>query len=817
MIPPDGGPAEGRPGAGAGRGTTGTGGSMVQARVVEDPRAHRAAQVVGPALAILALQVVAFPMPGGVYVLGAIVGLLGALVAVGMALIYRANRILNFAQSDLGAVPTVLAAYLVAFSGLNYLLSVTLGLLAAVTLGAAVELLVIRRFFRASRLILTVATIGLSQLLTVAALLLPSVWGERPSTQQIDVPFTATFTVDPIIFNADHLVALIVAPLALVAVAVFLRSSAYGIAVRASAERADRASLLGIPVRRIQTLVWAIAALLSFVGVFLRAGIVGLPVVTSLSAGALLFALAAVMLGRLTDLPAIALSAVALGILEQGVVWNNPRSPEMVYPIVAGVILVALLVRRRGAARTEHDGASSWQTADEVRPIPRELRGVGEVRTVVWGGGIALVAAVVALPLWLGPGDTLKASAVAVFAIIALSIVVLTGWAGQVSLGQMSFAAVGGAVAGHVTSELGFDLAIALVAGGIAGALVAVVVGLPALRLRGLFLAVTTLAFALATSTWLLNGKHFGWVPRNRVERDTIFGAIDLSAQRSMYWLCVVCLGLALLAVRGIRRSRTGRVLLSQRENERGAQAFGINVTRAKLTAFALSGFLAAFAGGLLVHLQQQYSDLLFSPAESLNVFTSAVVGGLGSMTGALLGALYLQGGKWFLPANWQLLPSAVGVLVVLMVLPGGLGGLVFRVRDLWLRSVARRHGIIVPSLLADVRQDPEPLVHAEEAVEHADGAGAPVATVRRADEEADGEAVGEAVGEEARLATAVAPDPSGNGRRPSGSGTAVAGDTGDTGDTADTADTGDTADTADTGDTGDAGDAATAGAGGSP
>ncbi len=692
---------------------------MAKARVMEDARVRRALQVVGPAAAILALQVVAFPMPAGVYLLGVIIGLLGALVAVGMALIYRANRILNFAQSDLGAVPTVLVVYLVAFSGLNYFLSVTLGILAAITLGAVIEMLIIRRFFRASRLILTVVTIGLSQLLTVAALVLPSVWDRQASTQQIDVPFSSSFTVDPIVFNADHLVALVVAPLALVAVAVFLRSTAYGIAVRASAERADRASLLGIPVRRLQTLVWAIAALLSFIGLFLKAGIVGLPVITGLTVGALLFALTALMLGRLTDLPAIALAAVALGVLEQGVVWNNPRNPELIYPVLAAVILVGLVVRRRGVARTEHDGASSWQSADEVRPIPRELRRQPEVRAVLWGGGTAIAAAVLALPLWLGPGDTLKASAVAVFALIALSIIVLTGWAGQVSLGQMSFAAVGGAVGGYVTSEWGLDLAIALVVAGVVGSLVAVVVGLPALRLRGLFLAVTTLAFAMATSTWLLNDKHFDWVPNERIERDVIFGAIDISSQRAMYWLCVACLGLALLAVRGIRHSRTGRVLLSQRENERGAQAFGVNVTRAKLTAFALSGFLAAFAGCLLVHLQQQFSGLLFAPAESFNVFTSAVVGGLGSLSGAVLGALYLQGGQWFLPGEWQLLPSALGVLVVLMVLPGGLGGLVFRLRDHWLRSVARRNGIIVPSLLADVRQEPEPLVHAEEAVEH--------------------------------------------------------------------------------------------------
>ena len=122
-------------------------------------------------------------------------------------------------------------------------------------------------------------------------------------------------------------------------------------AVRASAERGDRASLLGIPVKALQTLVWALASLLSFIGLFLRAGIVGLPVLTLLSFGALLFALAALMLGRLTNLPAIALSAVALGVLEQAVVWNNPRSPELVYPVVAGVVLVALFVRRKSTGR----------------------------------------------------------------------------------------------------------------------------------------------------------------------------------------------------------------------------------------------------------------------------------------------------------------------------------------------------------------------------------------------------------------------------------------------------------------------------------
>ena len=146
-------------------------------------------------------------------------------------------------------------------------------------------------------------------------------------------------------------------------------------------------------------------------------------------------------------------------------------------------------------------------------------------------------------------------------------------------------------------------------------------------------------------------------------------------------------------------------MLIAVRDNERGAAAYAIPVLRAKLTGFALSGFLAAVAGCLLVHVNQAYTEGPFVAAESLGVFTAAVVGGLGSAAGAVLGALYLNGGIWFLPEHWRLLPSAVGVLAVLLVLPGGLGSLLYRGRDALLRRIARRRGIVVASLMADERR----------------------------------------------------------------------------------------------------------------
>lgn len=677
----------------------------LRAAVDERPALARTLTVLGPAAALLVVQQLLFPAPAGVMLRGVIVGLLGALMAVGMGLIYRANRILNFAQSDLGGLPGALAVLLITFSGLNYFLAFGVGLVAAVVVGAVVELAIIRRFFRAPRLILTVATIGLSQLLAVGALLLPLLWDERPSTFRIDAPVEISFEVSPIIFSANDLLALVMAPLAMLAVGLWLRFSDVGVAVRASAESADRANLLGIPVKRLQTVVWVVATVLSFLALFLRAGIIGLPFGSAFTFTLLLSALAALMLGRLTDLPAIAATAVALGVLELAVDWNA-ESPLLIDPIIGLVIVVGLLVQRRTTSRAQTQAASTWQAAEDVRPIPEEVARLPEVRALRLGGGAVLLGMAVALPNYLGAEDSLKASAVLIFAIVGVSIVMLTGWAGQVSLGQMGFVGAGAAVAAVATSEWGLDLTLALPIAGLVGAAIAVVVGLPALRLQGLFLAVTTLAFTLAMSSYFLNEAFFDWIPSGRVDRPPLLGRVSLDSPTRMYYLVLVVLLLVLLAARGIRSSRTGRVLIALRENERSAQSFGVSVTRAKLSAFALSGFIAAVAGGLLLEHQQAFSPELYGPFESFNVFIATVVGGLGSLAGGVFGALFLRGAQWFLPTRWQALAAPVGVLVVLMVVPGGIGGLWFQMRDSVLRQIARRRGLLVPSLVADAAPD---------------------------------------------------------------------------------------------------------------
>jgi branched-chain amino acid transport system permease protein len=633
----------------------------------------------------------------------------------------------------------VLVVNLVAFSGLSYWLAFPLGLVAAGVVGALVELLIIRRFFDAPRLILTVATIGIATLLAACGLLLPRLWGERPQSLPLDIPWDVNLTIDPIVLNGDDLVALIVAPLAMVLLALFLRRTDIGVAVRAAAERADRASLLGVPVKRLETVVWVVAALLAFVGAYLRAGVVGLPIGGSIvTFGFLLRTLAALVLGRMTDLPAVAAVAVAIGLLDQGIGWNA-SSPLLADPIIGAVVVVALLLRGRNPGRATGVTTSTWQAVEEVRPVPPELRRLPEVRGTAVVITVLVAAVALGLPLVLDAGQSLLASATLLFGMVGLSLFVLTGWAGQVSLGQMGFVGLGAALGAVATGEWGLDLSLALLVTGLAGAFTAVLVGLPALRLRGLLLAVTTLAFSLAMSSYFLNRQFFDWIPTGRVERPPLFGRIDYDSPTGVYYLVLACLAVVIVALHGIRRSRSGRVMIAVRENETAARSFAVDVTRVKLMSFALSGFIAAVAGCLFVHHQQAFALDTYNPFTSFQVFIMVVIGGLGSMVGVLLGALYINAANWLLPSEWRFFASSLGVLLVLMILPSGLAGGLVRLRDLLLRTVARRRRIIVPSLLADrgpeaasAEAEPEPGPDGPPAVEDpptsvtaADGAGA--------------------------------------------------------------------------------------------
>ena len=658
-----------------------------------------------------AVTVWPYPAPLGIILNGALVGGRIALIALGIALVYRSNRVINFAAADLGVAPATLTVMLVLGFSWNYWLGAIVGLASALVLGALTELIVIRRFRNAPRLILTVATIGVSQILLYIAFGIPGWLGGDTLSglgQRLAPPFTINWSFGGTIFNANDIVTLVTVPLCLIALTLFLTKSQTGTAVRAAAERSDRAAMLGIPVGRVQTIVWIIASTLAFIAIFLRAGTVGLPIGSALGPAFLIQAIGAAVIGSFERFPTIAIASVAIGILDQCNTFQSGNRPAFNDVALFLIVLIALLFAKR-ASTTRAGDVSTWKAVGEVKRVPPEIAQLPEVRFALWGFGLVIIGALIALPAFLAESRLSLASVMAIFSMVALSLVVLTGWAGQVSLGQVAFMAIGGAVGGALTSNEGWDISLAMLVAGLVGAAVAVVIGYPAIRRRGLTLAVITLAFALVTQTYLLNREFFGgWLPDSRIERPDIFGIISIKSETSFYYFSLVVLGLMMLAARGIRRSRTGRALVAIRENENAARSYGIDAVRTTVVAFAISGFMAAVAGVLFVHEQNGLGTAPYHPSESLIAFSTVVIGGLGSIPGAVLGAFYIRGAQYFLPGNWQLIASGAGVVLVLWLLPGGLGAALVRARDAYLRWVAARRGILVPSLLADRRVEIE-------------------------------------------------------------------------------------------------------------
>ncbi len=645
--------------------------------------------------------------PAGVVLQGAVFGSLYAFGAVGIVLVYRATRIVNFAQAELGSIAAVVAVHLGAQRGWNYFATVAIGLVLAALGGAAVERLIIRRFRNAPRLILAVVTIGVAQILNGASIVLAIRLSKDAATGTFVTPFGGKFVVHPITFGGDYIVAIVVVPLVLGAFGWFLRSTDHGVAVRAAADSTDRAQLCGIPVRRLSTLVWTIAGVLSALAVILRVPITGFISFTSISLGGtslLVRTLAAAVIARMESLTVAAVAAVGLGVFEAIAAWNTGNA-TIVDALLVAVILLALLGQRRRERREEETAlhTTRFQALREVRPIPAELSSLPEVRIGRAVMLIGILAFAVTLPVWLSPSREQLASIVLVYAIVAVGLVVLTGWAGQISLGHWALVGIGGAATAALHVRQGWDLFYALPAGVLISGLVALLIGLPALRIRGPFLAVSTLAFALTASTFILQPRHLPWFVTERFDRPVLWGRVTLEQDWRLYVIALVALVVVIAVVRSLRRSRAGRVLIAVRDNEPAAQAVGVPATRLKLVAFVISGAIAGLAGSVYVIVQNGVRPDAFGPEVSLRIFSMAVIGGLGSVPGAILGAVYVRGAEFFLPSGWALVASGAGILILLFFAPGGLGELLFRARDALLRRIADRRGLVVPSLIADV------------------------------------------------------------------------------------------------------------------
>src|SRR3954452_5615306 len=678
-------------------------------------------RVVVAVLFVLVVQSI-FHLSPQAMISGVSLGGLYGIIGVGIVLTYRTSRIINFAAAAVGAVPAITAVLLSTAHHVSYLVTMPIAIVGGVLFGALTEVLVLRRFSHTSRLIVTVVTIGIAQSYAALGFFIPVWFGEKASR----VPRVKTPWQDWMINNSrgepvitgNQVFAFAVVVVLTGVLIFFLKKTRLGIALCASSENADRAALLGMPVARVSTIAWAFAGLLSSMAIFSIAPLYGVPADATLGFNTLLYGLAAAVVAKMENLTVSLLTGIGIGLL---IVGSNLKTgnESYSYALMIVVIYAGLLTQRRSRSRAIDANASSWQTIAVFRPIPVELRDLPEVVRMKSTLLIAGLALAIGLPYIIDPSDMSHLQLLPIFGIVGVSLVILTGWAGQISLGQFGLVGIASAAAGGLAGNHNIDFFAALGIGIAAGALAAIIIGLPAVRIQGLFLAVTTLAFGYAMQYYVLNsgfwlGRHLLPNPLHPdIRRPTLYGKFDLEDEKSFYFLCVGLLILCLLAAASFRRQHSGRMLIALRDNQRAAASYSIAPVRTRLAAFAISGGFAGIAGVLMAYQQHNVIPGSYDVLSSIGVFLAAAVGGLGSLMGGTLSVIAFEATVLFGPLAWHHLGHTVSAVMPLLITgpllilnlyanPGGLDGWVFEQRDKWLRKLAARHGIHLPSLVAD-------------------------------------------------------------------------------------------------------------------
>jgi len=642
---------------------------------------------------------------------GVIGGLITALVAMGIVLIYRSSRVINFAVGNMGVPATALFAIMAGKHGWPYWPALVGALTVGALTGTVIELAVIRRLFRSPRVIVLVATIGVAQLCEAVTLSLPEYRTGSLQTQ-FPLPFTGVWHPGlDIEVSASQVLVLIVVPIITFGLWWLLGHTAFGDAVRASATNVDLARMTGISPKLVSTAVWTIAGFLSAVAVLLTASNQGSTDLVHIGPDTLLRGMAAALIGGMVSFPRAALGAILIGIFDRVLFFNYTTETGLVQFVL---FLVVLVLVARVSKRDAEAAGESFQFAPRISAVPERLKGIWWVRRLPQlVAGFALVAAIV-VPLLSDKSERHQTwTTIVAFALCAVSIVVLTGWAGQLSLGQMAFAGLGALTAAAVSRGLSVDIGWhntrilrgslpsigfpwSMLVGALVACLIAVFVGVGALRVRGLLLAISTLALAIASQVYLFDrpfftaGRSTVQIPRADI------GPFELTHKnRAFYYFTLFVLVVVLLLVGHLRRTGVGRTIVGVRENELAAAAMTVSPARAKLTAFAVGGFVAGLGGVLLgaVNLTFGPSERYFLVEDSLRLVAIAVIGGLGSLTGAVVGALWVIGLPAFWPNN-DLVPlftSSIGLLIILLYIPGGFVQIGYYTRDSLLNWVEKR------------------------------------------------------------------------------------------------------------------------------
>ena len=626
---------------------------------------------------------------------GIVQGLAISIIAVGVVLVYRATRIINFAVGNMGVVGAAILSLLVVQYHVPYGVGFAGALVVGLAFGTIVDLAIIRRLRRSPRVVVLVATIGVSQLAAVIAIKIPA-----PTQLMIHYPsaINGTWTVAGVTIRGSDVSVLIIATVTLVALTWFLDRTTIGRTVEACASNPRLARLASISPKMVSTLVWALAAALSTLSIVLIAGQGGAAGdLTTLGPQTLSLALVAAVIGGMTSFSRTILASIVIGLAQSILNFNFIDQPGLTNMLLLITVVVAVLFNRDRSDENE-----VFAFTPRARPVPVRLRSYRWARNVNKSGMLLLAAIAIVLPLiFTQPSTQQTFTEVLAFAICATSLTVLTGWLGQLSLGQMAFAGLGALFAARLV-EGGVPFWLAIVATTAGSAVVATLLGLSSLRVKGLYLAVVTFVFALAAQQYFFglhilsgaspDGSDLPFAPGK------IF-SLSFPGQRPYYYVVLVILAVVLLVASRFRDSRVGRSIMAVRDNENAAAAYQVRPAREKIRAFAIAGALAGMGGALL---SGAYANVAFSGSgsffvvdTSLSLVAMVVIGGMGSVTGALIGTLWVIGIPALAPNNQVLgiLTSSIGLLAVLLYFPRGLMQVAYDARDALLTWADKRFG----------------------------------------------------------------------------------------------------------------------------
>lgn len=636
---------------------------------------------------------------------GFVTGLVFGLLAMGIVLVFRSTKVINFAVGNLGIVGGALFALMVLDYQFPFWIAFVVAMVVGTLFGAIVELSVIRRLFSSPRVIVLVATVGVAQLAVAIVSAYPDI---ETTGSKFPVAIGTTWSdVAGLRITGAQLSIIVIVPLVAVALGWLLTRTVFGKAVTASADNPELARLSAVNPKIVSTFVWTIAGFLSTLSIILLGGNSG--AVTgfeNLGASTLARAMVAAVIAGLASFPRAVIAGVAIGVIEALLRFNFVREPGAIDLVLFVGVIVAIAIQ----TKSRRDGGV-FAFTPKVRPIPTRLRQLWWVRHLGFLTAVAALVTAVVLPVVVTAASRhLLYTTILCFALCATSVTVITGWAGQLSLSQMTFAGLGALLAAAIQRGFEIDVgfvdfqappvpfAVAIVLATVAVAVAAAVVGAGALRARGLLLAVATFVFAVAAQQYLyrlpvLSDGNATSVP---FTRGALFG-LDLSEQRTYYYVCLACLAVALIVLARLRRSGIGRSTIAVRDNPDGAAAYTIGPARTKLSAFALAGGVAALGGALLAGAVQSVpiSERFFLVGDSLRLVGMVVIGGLGSLAGAVVGALWIVGLPAFFPGN-ELVPlftSSLGLLIIVLYFPGGLIQIGQAVQAATLRFADRRLG----------------------------------------------------------------------------------------------------------------------------